>query len=284
MSQDTTASSKPLLYKTGTGTAIAGQLGDIAKRMKDFNLFFVSGNEVQKNARVSVPTAEWEDLNTSFLALKGMLEQALAAQSVPNPGVPGVQTAEQAPMPFPHEAIGKMLSECMDAAVKNGADSRSMPDDYVAVSYLLAFPDRVQPHHGAAGVPSPYHAMMSYLDREVWQPAYRAFADAHLSNSALQCEKEPTYVAARKAMADMKGAMRVMVRLEQNNISNFTAPEAFVAEEMVAPCTPARRAPESAVEEGTKACWNCRREVTPTQRMDNDGLCPFCHSELAEEE
>lgn len=37
----------------------------------------------------------------------------------------------------PYEAIGKILTEVMDIAAANGADSRSMPDEYVEVAAWL---------------------------------------------------------------------------------------------------------------------------------------------------
>ena len=37
----------------------------------------------------------------------------------------------------PRDAIEKVLTEVMDIAVKNGADSRSMPDEYVEVAAWL---------------------------------------------------------------------------------------------------------------------------------------------------
>lgn len=37
----------------------------------------------------------------------------------------------------PYGAIGKILTEVMDIAVSNGADSRSMPDEYVEVAAWL---------------------------------------------------------------------------------------------------------------------------------------------------
>lgn len=43
---------------------------------------------------------------------------------------------------IPMEAIGKILTEVMDNAVANGADSRSMPDEYVAVAHFLSFPEQ----------------------------------------------------------------------------------------------------------------------------------------------
>lgn len=46
----------------------------------------------------------------------------------------------QAGEPIPFNAIGKILNECMSAAVKNGANSISMPDEYVAVAHFLSFP------------------------------------------------------------------------------------------------------------------------------------------------
>ena len=37
----------------------------------------------------------------------------------------------------PYVAIGKILTEAMDIATANGADSRSMPDEYVEVAAWL---------------------------------------------------------------------------------------------------------------------------------------------------
>lgn len=45
-------------------------------------------------------------------------------------------------MKIPFEEIGNILTEVMDIAVKNGADSRSMPDEYVAVAHFLSFPEQ----------------------------------------------------------------------------------------------------------------------------------------------
>lgn len=41
------------------------------------------------------------------------------------------------PAPIPKESISKILTEVMDIAVSNGADSRSMPDEYVEVAAWL---------------------------------------------------------------------------------------------------------------------------------------------------
>ena len=36
--------------------------------------------------------------------------------------------------------------------------------------------------------------------------------------------------------------------------------------------------------EAVQPCWSCRRPVTDKQRADNDGLCPHCMAELAEDD
>lgn len=43
--------------------------------------------------------------------------------------------------PIPLEEIGQILNEVMDLAVKNGANSISMPDEYVAVAHFLCYPE-----------------------------------------------------------------------------------------------------------------------------------------------
>lgn len=43
---------------------------------------------------------------------------------------------------IPLEAIGKILTEVMDIAVANGANSISMPDEYVAIAHFLSFPEQ----------------------------------------------------------------------------------------------------------------------------------------------
>lgn len=46
----------------------------------------------------------------------------------------------------PYEIIGKILTEVMDIAVSNGADSRSMPDEYVEVAaWLCGIPAQPTP-------------------------------------------------------------------------------------------------------------------------------------------
>ena len=41
----------------------------------------------------------------------------------------------------PVEAIGQVLAEVMQVASNNGADSRSMPDEYVAIAHFLCYPE-----------------------------------------------------------------------------------------------------------------------------------------------
>lgn len=55
----------------------------------------------------------------------------------------------------PKEAIAKILTEVMDIATSNGADSRSMPDEYVEVAAWLCG----IPTHTATSVPENYFGM-----------------------------------------------------------------------------------------------------------------------------
>ena len=55
----------------------------------------------------------------------------------------------------PYEIIGKILTEVMDIAVSNGADSRSMPDEYVEVAAWLC---RIPVQNGPS-VPENYFSM-----------------------------------------------------------------------------------------------------------------------------
>lgn len=47
--------------------------------------------------------------------------------------------------PIPVDAISQILNEVMGNAVDNGADSRSMPDHYVAVAHFVCYPGE---YHG----------------------------------------------------------------------------------------------------------------------------------------
>lgn len=44
------------------------------------------------------------------------------------------------PAAAPIEAISNLLNEAMNRAVANGADSRSMPDEYVAIAHFVCYP------------------------------------------------------------------------------------------------------------------------------------------------
>ncbi|WP_208456780.1 VRR-NUC domain-containing protein [Burkholderia gladioli] len=56
----------------------------------------------------------------------------------------GVQAvaADEATAPVPMGAISRILDEVMQRASENGADSRSMPDDYVAVAHFTCYPEK----------------------------------------------------------------------------------------------------------------------------------------------
>ncbi len=46
--------------------------------------------------------------------------------------------------PTPMKEIGMMLGWLMDMAVENGANSVSMPDEYVAVAHFLCYPEEYE--------------------------------------------------------------------------------------------------------------------------------------------
>lgn len=46
------------------------------------------------------------------------------------------------PVPVPMHAIGRILGEVMQTACDNGANSISIPNEYVAVAHFLAYPER----------------------------------------------------------------------------------------------------------------------------------------------
>lgn len=78
----------------------------------------------------------------AFMQHKAMLAAAPAAPSQPDSlfnwqnGNP-VSLKQPSQQDIPRNAIEKILTEVMDAAVANGADSRSMPDEYVEVAAWL---------------------------------------------------------------------------------------------------------------------------------------------------
>lgn len=56
----------------------------------------------------------------------------------PDRGAAKAPTAQAVPM----EAIGKILAEAMARASANGANSVSMPDEYVAIAHFVAYPEK----------------------------------------------------------------------------------------------------------------------------------------------
>ena len=46
--------------------------------------------------------------------------------------------------PIPMYEIGEILQGVMEVAVSNGANSVSMPDQYVAVAHFLAYPEEYE--------------------------------------------------------------------------------------------------------------------------------------------
>ena len=51
------------------------------------------------------------------------------------------EPVKQERKPIPLNEIGGILNEVMDNAVRNGANSISMPDEYVAVAHFLCYPE-----------------------------------------------------------------------------------------------------------------------------------------------
>lgn len=54
---------------------------------------------------------------------------------------PASQSGDGVKTPIPMQAIKKILTEVMEVAGANGADSRSMPDEYVAVAHFACYPE-----------------------------------------------------------------------------------------------------------------------------------------------
>ena len=65
------------------------------------------------------------------------------AQTEANGASKMTNTTKQAkPMKsIPLDEIAQILNEVMEIAVSNGADSRSMPDEYVAVAHFVCYPE-----------------------------------------------------------------------------------------------------------------------------------------------
>ena len=127
-------------------------MNQLTQAIDRFDAYFRSANGVPPNDRISVPTAEW-------VALRSLLAEALSAQAA----LQAVQPA----VPVPDSVlttIGWLLDDAMNAAVKNGANSISMPDDYVELAVWLAG----IPAHPAEGVPAhaaqPSDALIEAVD------------------------------------------------------------------------------------------------------------------------
>ena len=44
--------------------------------------------------------------------------------------------------PIPLEEIGLLLKDAMALEIANGADSRSMPNEYVAIAHFVCYPEK----------------------------------------------------------------------------------------------------------------------------------------------
>lgn len=65
---------------------------------------------------------------------------------------------------IPFEEIRQILNDVMAKAVENGANSVSMPDEYVAVAHFLSFPEQYM-----KGMPEPDWADSKTLPSEMWK-------------------------------------------------------------------------------------------------------------------
>lgn len=115
-----------------------------------------------------------------------------------------VTGAQPAPS-VPREAIEKMLTQLMDIAVSNGANSISMPDEYVEVAaWLCGIPAQPAPSEQDASVRKAWARFSHELHRSPDAP-YPGMADAfeqHFSQSFIDREwrmEASTWAAAWKA-------------------------------------------------------------------------------------
>ena len=111
--------------------------------------------ENQGPARLVTPTAyRWRRRGSVMWQYGELTEETVQVAKEHNHEVqslyalPGTQNV-------PKEAIGKILTEVMDIAVSNGADGRSMPDEYVEVAAWLCG----IPTYTATSVPENYFGM-----------------------------------------------------------------------------------------------------------------------------
>lgn len=82
-----------------------------------------------------------EGFNAALVARQACLDDAkrdLRGSAQPDRGAAKAPTAQAVPM----EAIGKILAEAMARASANGANSVSMPDEYVAIAHFVAYPEK----------------------------------------------------------------------------------------------------------------------------------------------
>lgn len=85
----------------------------------------------------------------------------------------GAQPAAQS---IPFEAIGSLLEQAMSQAVANGADSRSMPDEYVAVAHFLNYADQYRQ-------PAAREPEGQWVPKEPTEAMYDAFASVNCTRS-----------------------------------------------------------------------------------------------------
>jgi hypothetical protein len=91
-----------------------------------------SAQAVPSEAEVSAAEAKlYRDLTGDAMAL--------GYDGVPA-ALEALRKGARAALPVPLEAIGNVVAEAMKAASDNGANSISMPDEYVAVAHFVAYP------------------------------------------------------------------------------------------------------------------------------------------------
>ena len=111
---------------------------------------------------------------------------------MPLPDPPGAQPAPSIPV----EAIGKMLADVMAVAVSNGANSVSMPDEYVEVAVWLQGECPTQP---ALSVPDGLTPLESI---QYWADAYaNPKGDAHFIGHGVVARLLREYADLRAMLA-----------------------------------------------------------------------------------
>lgn len=97
-----------------------------------------------------------------------------------------VASPVEQPSAAPIEAIANLLNDGMNRAVANGADSRSMPDDYVAIAHFVCYP------HEYGCVTEPAETRMALTD-EASAAIYKAAANTILT---MECKTFESWSAA----------------------------------------------------------------------------------------